>query len=581
LALVLAGLLVSLAMSTVWASGRSGDLSTSPAEEMNAAHFPVVMNQRPVSAAPVYGINFISEAEHLADEQQYANAVSTGAAWNRFPLYWFFIEQSPNSFNWSNQDAAVAGDVAHGLKTDAILLGTPSFYTTLQPEDIDLSRPDRKGPFAMDAAAAAAPEGLYEPIFTDGTDLPGPGKQINSANVWARFVYLAVQRYKPGGTLAQANGWPADAGVTHWEIWNEPDLPWFWDSSLPDYARLLKVAYLTIRQADSSAKVMVGGLANFLQPNYYQGILEIYDSDSLAPPFNYFHDILATHNYFQSWESWYYVYSARLDMLSRGFDKPVWLNETGVAVWNDYPGPIWDPHSAFRATMGEQADFIIQSAFFAIFAGADAIFHFQLYDACGNQPPGTDFPPHNGELCGDPNYPICAGDANGLFRNPTDAVCYTQHPQPETPRPSYGAYRILTEQVNNVVPLWRKRPGGTTPYNGPQEWVALYRPHTQERLVAMWSRVGIAQTAVITATSSSAQLLWPNGTIQTITPQNGFYTIELPPATNDNDPPEWGWDPTMFAIGGRPAILIEVDPNPPAAAPPEFEPLVQTAVLRP
>lgn len=60
--------------------------------------------------------------------------------------------------------------------------------------------------------------------------------------------------------------------------------------------------------------------------------------------------------------------------------------------------------------------------FMGTHAGATAIFHFQLYDACGNQPGGTDFPPHNGELCGLPQYPICAGDAFGLYRNPSDAA---------------------------------------------------------------------------------------------------------------------------------------------------------------
>ena len=97
---------------------------------------------------------------------------------------------------------------------------------------------------------------------------------------------------------------------------------------------------------------------------------------------------------------------------------------------------------SYYATL-EQAYYTIQTAFYAAFAGADAIFHFQLYDACGNQPLGSDFPPHNGELCGNPLYPVCAGDANGLFTNPPDAACFTQHPDPETPRLNYTSYNFV------------------------------------------------------------------------------------------------------------------------------------------
>ena len=57
-----------------------------------------------------------------------------------------------------------------------------------------------------------------------------------------------------------------------------------------------------------------------------------------------------------------------------GIDKPIWLNESGVSVGDDYPGPVCEPDSLYRATMSEQADFIIQSAFYAIFGRANMLF---------------------------------------------------------------------------------------------------------------------------------------------------------------------------------------------------------------
>lgn len=546
----------------------------------------------------VYGVNFVNSVDHPADAQQLANGRLTGAEWNRWPLYWNRIEQQPGQFNWGDHDAIVQADVVNGWRTNAILLGTPPFYTTnydaladclptadfsidfnvAQPEALsklltaDCAQ-DRQsyGTLDLNEVRAAAPTGLYDPVFTDGSDALGNGKTINPNNKWAAFVYAIVQRYKPGGTLAQAQGWPAGRGITHWEMWNEPDFVIFWDSSLADYARLLKVGYLAAKQADPQAQVLFGGLANNGDQSFYEKVLDIYAQDSLAAVNNQYHDIFVTHSYSQAWHSWYHVWRAENSLSERGLSKPIWLNESGVPAWDDYPGPVWDSKSGLRATMREQADFILQSAFYAIYAGADGIFHFQLYDGCGNQPAYTDFPPHSGELCradgklvSDPSKP-CAGDANGLFRNPSDFICFSQHPQPESGRPSLAAFQILTTHMQGVEPLWRSRPGSDDPYNGPQEIIALSQPNTGNRIIGMWSRDGRGHTAEITAEASQATLIYPDGRAETIYPSGGVYRVQLPAATNQNA----FWDPNLYLIGGSPRILIEkvgrgtVDRSPP------------------
>lgn len=541
------------------------------------------------STSPEYGVVFISSAEDRTPgsgrtpdsiAQQYQNGLLTGAAWNRWPLYWFNIEQSPGSFNWSTQDAVVLDDIAHGLRLNAILLGTPGFYTT--DDSIRLSRPPRQRPgdLSLDAAERATPLGLYNPIFADGTDTPGPGKTPNPENKWANFVWLAVNRYKPGGVLAQAHNWPEGTGVSHWEMWNEPDLNSFWDASLADYARLLKVGFLIAKQADPNAQVLFAGLANnYAKFNYYRDVLAIFADDPLAAEHGFYHDILATHSYFHAWKSWFHVYRALGAMRVHGLDKPIWLNESGVAAWDDYPGPVWDSKSALRATTEEQAAYAIQSAFYAVFAGADNIFHFQLYDGCGNQPAGTDFPPHNGELCdGDGNYQgkPCAGDANGLFTNPTDMSCFTQHPEPGNARPTLAAFQVLSTHLVDVEPYWRKRSGdanacpmqrtdGAIYMQPPQEWVAFYRESTGERIVGLWTLCDREETAIVDATSpdSRATLVYLDGRTQTIAALDGHYAIELQPATNRNPFGSEGTN-AIYPIGGPPVILIEKeDRNPP------------------
>ena len=286
------------------------------------------------STGPLYGVNFMSSAEDPADDQQYANALSTGARWNRWPLYWYNIEQNPGQFNWSAQDATIIADLAHGLQIDAILLGTPGFYLTgglatfpSTPSPAEMPA----GPLSLTAPQTATPVGLYEPIFTDGTDVPGPGKTINPDNKWANFVSAAIKRYKPDGILAQANGWPDGVGITHWEMWNEPDLPSFWDGSVADYARLLKVGYLAAKTADDSAQVLFGGLANNFSGdllNFYENVLDIYDADPLAANNGYFHDILATHSYYYAWQSWYHVFRAGNSLGAHGLDAGDELTRT-------------------------------------------------------------------------------------------------------------------------------------------------------------------------------------------------------------------------------------------------------------
>jgi hypothetical protein len=215
--------------------------------------------------------------------------------------------------------------------------------------------------------------------------------------------------------------------------------------------------------------------------------------------------------------------------------------------------------------MSEQADFIIQSAFYATYAGADNIFFFQLYDDCGNQPGGTNFTPVT-SCTGDPLLDP-GGDAFGLFSNVSNPLlsgCYWEHPNGSTARPGVTAFQLLTTYFTDVEPLWRLRPGNNDPVNGPQEWIAFYQPATKSRILGAWARFGSAQTAVIPTTNANgtAQLIWPDGSSQTIAATNGVFTITLPAATNQNAI----WDPALYPIGGRPAILIEQDTLPPVVS---------------
>jgi hypothetical protein len=475
------------------------------------------------------GINHISSPDEPTSEERYRNALLLGAGWNRWPLYWDRVEVAPGQFTWSAYDRVVAEDIRHGLSINAILLGRPSFY--------------------RDEARIT---GMHNPIFADGTDTPSVDKTINPDNPWANYVYQTVSRYKPGGVLAQSRAWTNGEGIRVWEVWNEPDYQPFWGGSIGDYARLLKIAYLVAKMVDPEAKVMFGGLLYPSEDNWLARVLAIYVNDPFHEQYNWYMDIVAVHNYSYPWRSGWLVLYARQTLISYGIRRPIWLNESGTPVWDDYPGPIWaktPQERALRSTSEQQAAFFIQSTAYAWSEGAEVVFYHQLYDDCGNQPGGTNFPVHNGELCINGN--ICAGDAFGLFRNEIDSVCFSQHPFPGTPRRAAAAFHLMAEvfgkgemtnpKVQNVA--------------GKAIVISFDRPESGERNYVIWNRTLENAVLDFPASADSGTLLALDEDYLLNANGEGIYEIGLPPATHDDFPFLQPGDIT--AVGGLPYILIE------------------------
>ena len=505
----------------IWILGSLIFSTTGDAQE-NALLNP----QNPLIRSNRLGITHINSAEIGNSEERYQNAQLLGAGWNRWPLYWNVVEVGQGQFNWSAYDNVVIEDVRHGFNINAILLGRPDFYA--------------------DGNTIA---GINEPIFADGSDTPGQGKAINPANPWANFVYQAVQRYKKGGVLAQQQGW-INEGVDIWEIWNEPDLAQFWQGSIPQYARLLKVAYLAAHQADPTASVMYGGLLFSTPNNWLARVLAIYENDPQARNHGMYMDAVALHSYSYPWRTGWLTLFVRDTLRAYGLQKPIFVNETGISIWDDYPGPLWSTTSTQRYKMGtanQQAWFFIQSTVYAWSEGADVVFFHQLYDDCGDQAAGTNFPFHRGELCGAGQ--ACSGDAFGLFRNPSNAICYSQHPNPGTARPSAAAFRMMTQVFGaaSFVGGEETRVDGYTIFN-------FERPATRERILVIWNRRFEPNKATIPAISPSATLYTMQGT-NVIAAQNGNYVIALNAAVPDNFPDLEPID--ISAIAGEPVILVE------------------------
>ncbi|NIP84508.1 MAG: hypothetical protein GTO03_02700, partial [Planctomycetales bacterium] len=339
------------------------------------------------SASGEFGVVFVNPADPAtaADEGRYDKATDLGIGWDRWPMYWYHVEPSEGGFNWAAYDPVVEADLSHGLQINAILMGTPGFYAT---QGLKAPLPPLgsrvQGEVGL-LSSASPPRGLYDPVFADGSDVPGTSKAINPNNPWARMVHQVVERYRPGGALARQKGWPADRGIRVWEIWNEPDLSLFWNGSVADYTRLLKVAALAARHADPDAVIMTAGLADRPAPGYLAHLLAQLAQDanpSLRDSQGWYFDAVALHNYAWSWDTGERIRQARQALRNYNpvKDRPIWLNETGVSVYDDYPGPTWQQNGEanFMATMEEQAAYTIQNAAYALYNGAAVTFHFQL-----------------------------------------------------------------------------------------------------------------------------------------------------------------------------------------------------------
>jgi hypothetical protein len=480
---------------------------------------------------PRLGITFISSAQHPADESRYRSALLLGAGWNRWPMYWNDIDRG-SGYDWTAYDQLVEDDLQHGLRINAILLGT-----------------------APAQAEGDSIRGLHAPIFSDGTDEPGGGKTPNPNNPWASFVYAAVMRYKPGGERASQRGWQPGWGITVWEAWNEPDLTLFWRGGVESYARLLKVTYLAAHQADPGAQVMFGGLA-YVNPDsddWLADTLAVIGQDPMREAYGWFMDSVAVHNYTNARRSGWVVRRVRQRLNDYGLNRSIWLNESGVPVWDDYPGPTWTSslpdERALRATMPQQAAFIIQSTALAWAAGADVVFYHQLYDDCGNQPSGTDFPPNNGAIC---TNGACWGDAHGLYRNNHDNVCFRQSPQPGTPRPAASAFYRLAQVFAGAS----FGSGQVVSINGRGTAVAFNRVNgstVTERIYVLWNDTSNRIVVEVPASGTTATLFTMDNEDYTVTPTEGEYEIGVEGSSGAPYIP-FGDD---NSIGGAPLLMVE------------------------
>jgi hypothetical protein len=106
------------------------------------------------------------------------------------------------------------------------------------------------------------PTVLYTPSWDavnnrNGVDYP------HKAAPYAAYLTALIGRYGPKGSFWRANPTIPKMPVRSWQIWNEPNLAYYWKQPFASsYVSFLKVAHHAIKKADPGAQVVLGALTN-------------------------------------------------------------------------------------------------------------------------------------------------------------------------------------------------------------------------------------------------------------------------------------------------------------------------------
>ena len=160
---------------------------------------------RDYGPGPRFGVNV-----HVPNNPKTYGLVSdAGIGWIRVDFNWLTFEPRQDEFDWTIWDRVVAKANEHNLMIFATVAYSPSWAT-------------------------------------DGSEWKGVPCDPSD---WYDAVYQAVSRYKDS--------------VQYWGMWNEPNLPHFWEGTRQQYIDIiLKNGAEALRAANPHAKVCAPGLAH-------------------------------------------------------------------------------------------------------------------------------------------------------------------------------------------------------------------------------------------------------------------------------------------------------------------------------
>jgi polysaccharide biosynthesis protein PslG len=208
--------------------------------------------------------------------RHFAVARRAGVKYLRCAFSWNGIEKEPGKYDWQFWDNLVA--LAEGNKIQLIP------YVAYTPE----------------WAARDAKDFWKQPP--------------RDPKLYADLMFTLAARYR--------------GRVRSWEIWNEPDNKDYWLGTAAEFADLVMQAATRIRQADPSAVLVLGGMANG-PGDFFRTLIAEHHLDRYV-------DVVAMHAYPESWlngpaELIFQQWVPQMQQLiaADGSGDDLWLNEMG------------------------------------------------------------------------------------------------------------------------------------------------------------------------------------------------------------------------------------------------------------
>jgi hypothetical protein len=155
---------------------------------------------------------------------------AAGVSWARVVFDQAVEQPAPGPINWFIPDRVVGALARHGVRTNALFIGTP--------------------PWVAGPSASLTPQ-------------CGPKAAPADEEAWSRFVGAAVVRYGRNGDFWKAHPEIRELPIETWEIGNEQNLRMFWcPRADPEaYASIYSASRAAALEADPRARVIIGGLA--------------------------------------------------------------------------------------------------------------------------------------------------------------------------------------------------------------------------------------------------------------------------------------------------------------------------------
>ena len=393
-------------------------------------------------------------------------AYSAGARTNRWEFRMDKLEATPGAWNFAATDSVVSNDTAHGLDTEGILIGTPAWAIG-----------------AGQTPGNGLPRGLNRAV-------------TDPANVWADYVRQTVHHY---------------AGqVAYWEIWNEPDLKFFWTSSPADYYHLLKVSYTVIKAVDPLAKVVLAGM---VVPDFkfLSAVLDAAKADPTSRAAHGYFDIAAWHAYGATKQVYPNLTQMQALLSEHGYGAaPIWVTEAGF--------PASNPNGESR-----QAAYVFQAIAYAFAAGADRVF---VYRASDDPTPKT--------------WGMLSADG--------------------VPRQAYTAFSVAAQYLSHVQ-------AATYDPTADAERFVFYTP--QNRISLLWNHATVDRSVSLSAGQRTGKMVDWQGNVTPLSASLGLFHFTAPGATYNQ-----GVDPTGSVVGGPPSMIIESNSRPATLGAPAYIPPV-------